>query len=95
MTHQYVVGEMSLLLARLHAAAGSDESAAEFEGLRQEAEHRTPSDLTDIEIRALALADAVCWESVHRGDCAAFEQQSAVAAELLEFGVCAGILSSF
>ena len=95
MTHQYVVGEMSLLLARLHAVAGSDESAAGFQGLRQDAECRAPSDLTDIEIRALALADAECWESLHRGDCAAFERQSATAADLLEFGVCAGILSSF
>jgi hypothetical protein len=95
MTHQYVVGEMSLLLARLHAAAGSDESAAGFDGLRLDAERRAPWDLADIEIRALALADALCWQSLHRGDCAAFERQSAIAADLLEFGVCAGILSGF
>jgi hypothetical protein len=92
MTQQYVVGELSALLATLQAVADSDESAGQIARLRREAESRLPWDLTDIEIRALALADGLCWASLARGNLSMFERQSAAGSQLLEFGMCAGLL---
>src|ERR1022692_4309590 len=43
-------------------------------------------------VGALALTDGRCWESLNRGDLAAFTRQAKVCAELHEFGVCAGLL---
>jgi hypothetical protein len=43
-------------------------------------------------MRALALADDLCWDSLDRGDTAAFTRQAAVCDELREFGVCADLL---
>jgi hypothetical protein len=45
-----------------------------------------------VTVRALALTDGLCWDSLNRGDTAAFTRQAAVCAELHEFGVCAGLL---
>lgn len=47
-----------------------------------------PAELT----RALALADLACWDSLDRGDAAAFARQSAVGADLRLFGACARLL---
>jgi hypothetical protein len=91
MTEQYVVGELSVLLAALQAVAGSD-SAGQIARLRREAESRPPWDLTDIEMRALALADGLCWASLARGNPSMFERQATVGSQLLEFGMCAGLL---
>jgi hypothetical protein len=44
-------------------------------------------------VRALELIDGLCWESLHRGDIAAFDHQAALGAELHEFGVCASLLT--
>jgi len=43
-------------------------------------------------VRALEVADRVCWESLTRGDAAAFIRQAEVCAELWEFGICGGLL---
>jgi hypothetical protein len=45
-----------------------------------------------VAVDALALAEGLCWDSLTRGDTAAFCRQAAVCAELHEFGVCAGLL---
>ena len=37
-------------------------------------------------------ADSVCWDSLTRGDTAAFVRQAAICAELWNFGVCADLL---
>jgi hypothetical protein len=42
--------------------------------------------------RALALTEGLCWDSLNRGDTAAFARQAAVCAELHDFGACAGLL---
>ena len=44
-------------------------------------------------VSALTLAEALCWDSLNRGDIAAFTRQAAVCAELHEFGVCACLLT--
>ncbi len=92
MTQQYVVGELSLLLARLAAVAGEDEAAGRVTRLRREAECRAPWNLTDIGLRALAIADGLCWASLRRGDATAFDEQAAAGAQLLEFGTSSGLL---
>lgn len=92
MTHQYVVGELSLLLAQLRAAATNEVSARAVTLLRREAETLPPSALVSVAARAVALADRMCWASILRGDAAAFDRQATACAMLYEFGVCAGLL---
>jgi hypothetical protein len=43
-------------------------------------------------VRALELVDRLCQDSLGRGDAVAFACQSAIGAELHDFGVCAGLL---
>jgi hypothetical protein len=92
MTQQYVVGELSMLLAGLQAVAGDAEQATRVAQLRREAECRPPWNLVDIEARALALADRLCWASLGDGKPTLFERQAVLGSQLLEFGVCAGLV---
>lgn len=92
MTQQYVVGELSLLLAQLRAVATNEVSVREIAGLRREAETLRPAGLVSVAVRAISLADRMCWDSIANGDTAAFARQAAAAATLHEFGVCAGLL---
>jgi hypothetical protein len=92
MTQQYLAGELSLLLARLQAAATKQASVRDVARLLLEAEAGPLTALTSVVVRALAQADTLCWDSLERGDAAAFVCQAAICAELCEFGVCAGLL---
>jgi len=92
MTTQYVAGELSLLLARLQGVATNDARARDVGRLRHEAETRPLMTLPLVAVQALEMADRVCWDSLTRGDIAAFVHQAAVCAELWEFGVCADLL---
>jgi hypothetical protein len=92
MTQQYLVGELSLLLGQLQAAMTKEASAVEVANLRQRAETGPRSSLAPVAVRALEVADWVCWDSLTRGDAVAFIRQAAVCADLWEFGVCAGLL---
>lgn len=92
MTQQYLAGELSLLLAQLQAIAADAAGVRDVARLRQEAETRPPMALPSVAVRALELADSVCWDSLTRGDTAAFVRQAATCAELWEFAVCAGLL---
>jgi hypothetical protein len=92
MTQQYLAGELSLLLARLQAVATDQASARHIARLRREAEAGPLTALSSLMVRALALTDALCWQSLQRGDTAAFTRQSTICAELWNFGVCAGLL---
>jgi len=92
MTTQYVAGELSLLLALLQGVATDDARARDVGRLRHEAETRPLMTLPPVAVQAVELADRVCWDSLHRGDAAAFSRQAAICAELREFGVCAGLL---
>lgn len=47
--------------------------------------------LGSVTVRALALAENLCWDSLSRGDTMAFTRQAAVCDELQEFGVCVGL----
>jgi hypothetical protein len=92
MTRHYLAGELSMLLARLQAVATDQASVRNVSHLRREAETGPLSALGLVVVRALGLADGLCWESLRRGDSAAFDRQAAIGAELREFALCAGLL---
>lgn len=93
MTRQYLSGELSVLLARLEAVATGRAATVAAARLRREAETWPVPALGCVVLRALALDDGLCWESLTRGDEAAFARQARVGADLREFGVCAGLLA--
>jgi len=96
MTQQYIAGELSVLLGWLQAAAAADEDGARCAGevarLRRAAETSPICTLADVEVRALQLADGLCWACLGRGDPGTFERLASVGAQLREFGVCSGLL---
>ena len=92
MTQQYLAGELSLLLGDLQAAMTDEAAAVEVTHLRQRAETGRRPAMVSVAVRALEVAECGCWDSLTRGDAAAFIRQATVCAELWEFGVCAGLL---
>ena len=92
MTRQYVAGELSVLLAHLQAVTTTEAAGRDTWSLRHAAETEPIPALGSVTVRALALTDGLCWDSLNRGDTAAFTRQAAVCAELHEFGVCACLL---
>jgi hypothetical protein len=92
MTRQYVAGELSVLLARVQDVTTTEAARREAWLLRHAAETVPLPDLSAVTVRALALAEGLCWESLSRGDTATFARQAAVCAELHQFGLCAGML---
>jgi hypothetical protein len=92
MTQQYLAGELSVLLEQVQAVATSNAARCQVCSLRHEAETEPVWALGGVTVRALALTEALCWDSLCRGDTAAFTRQAAVGAALREFGVCAGLL---
>lgn len=92
MTMQYLAGELSVRLAQL-LADDRDSVGAAAVRLRHQAETFPPDGLAPVVIRALALIDRVCWESLTRGDTDAFARQAAIGADVAEFGMCAGFLA--
>ncbi len=89
MTQQYVAGELSLRLGELQAVATGQERAREVARLRYEAETVPLAALGSVVVRALGLADRLCWDSLGCGDASTFSRQAAICAELWEFGICA------
>lgn len=92
MTRQHLAGELSVLLGQLQAAATTDVSGRDIWSLRHAAETAPVSSLGWVTLRALRLADQLCWDSLDRGDMAAFTRQASVSAALYDFGVLAGLL---
>ena len=92
MTRQHLAGELSVLLEHLQAVTFTEAAGRDAWSLRHAAETEPIPALGSVTVRALALADGLCWDSLNRGDTAAFTRQLAVCAELYEFGVCARLL---
>lgn len=92
MTGQYLIGELSVRLEQLQAAA-ADGPARDVARLRHEVENGPASALAPAAGRAVALADVLCWQSLGRGDVAAFALQASISADLRLFGVCARLLT--
>jgi hypothetical protein len=91
LTQHYLAGELSLLLQELQTAA-NESSAGAAAALRREVETVPLSALPWVMARALELSDGLCWDSLSRGDVAAFSAEAAICGELHVFGVCAGLL---
>jgi hypothetical protein len=92
MTQQYLAGQLSLLLADLQAVTATEAARHHASFLRHAAETEPIPALGSVILRALGLADNLCWDSLDRGDTMAFTRQAAVCDELQEFGVCSGLL---
>jgi hypothetical protein len=92
MTQQYLAGELSVLLERVQAVATTEAAGRDAWSLRQAAETGPIQALGCVTVRALALTERLCWDSLSRGDTAAFTRQAAAGAALHEFGVCASLL---
>jgi hypothetical protein len=91
MTQDYIIGELSVRLEQLQSTT-TDAAAREVTRLRYQVEAGPPAGLEWAALRALALADALCWESLARGDAAAFDRQAKASADLRQFAVCALLL---
>jgi hypothetical protein len=92
MTQQYLIGELSVRLEQLQAVAANG-TAGDVARLRHQVESGEMSRLAPATERALALADDLCWESLSRGDIAAFIRQARLSADLRLFGACARLLA--
>ena len=92
MTRQYLIGEMSLILADLQDLAGNEAAARDIARLRREAEMGGLAVLPCVAMRALELVDTFCRDALDRGDAAAFACQSTIGADLRDFSICAGLL---
>jgi hypothetical protein len=92
MTRQYVAGELSVLLEQLQAVTTTEASGRDAWALRHAAETEPIAALAAVTLRSLALTESLCWDSLNRGDTAAFLRQAAVSAELHDFGVYACLL---
>ena len=92
MTQQYVAGELSLRLWELQAVATDQERVREVGRLRYEAERVPRAALGSVVVRALGLADRLCWDSLGCGDALTFSRLAAISAELWGFGICARLL---
>ncbi len=90
MIQDHLIGELSARLEQLQSAAGT--RAGDVTQLRQQVETWPVSWLAAETIRAMALADQLCWDSLSRGDTHAFDRQAAISADLRLFGVCAQLL---
>jgi len=86
MTCQYLVGELSVRLEQLQATAGAA-AAPGVARLRTDVEAASPAGLAGVSARAMALADALCWESLSRGNIAAFNHQAEILAEIDQIDV--------
>jgi hypothetical protein len=91
MTQQYLVGELSSLLASLQPTA--DEVLADAVGeLRHEVEFSPPQMLPRLARKALNLTDLVCQEALEQGDADGFCRSVATAIALRDFAAGAGFL---
>lgn len=92
MTQEYLIGELSVRLERLQATAARN-TCGGLARLRDEVETGTPGSLVSATVRALTLADDLCWQSLSEGDTGAFVRQALVCADLRLFGICAHLLT--
>jgi hypothetical protein len=92
MTSQHIIGELSQILGDLEALSVNATLAPDLGQLRREAETGPLMSLRPVAVRALALTDGLCWESLTHADATGFLRQAAVGTQLHEFGLCSGLL---
>jgi hypothetical protein len=91
MTQQYLVGELSSLLAGLQPTPGAllDDAVG---NLRHEVEFSPPRMLPRLAQKALDLTDVVCRAALEQGDADRFCRSVGTAIALHDFTVGAGLL---
>jgi hypothetical protein len=89
MTQQYLVGELSSLLAGLQPSALQADAVR---NLRHDVEFSPPRLLPNLAQKALDLADLVCWAALDEGDAERFCHCAYTATALRDFAVDAGLL---
>jgi hypothetical protein len=82
-----------VLLSHLQAVTTTEAAGRDASSLRHAAETEPVQRLCWVTVRAMALAERLCWDSLSHGDAAAFTRQAAVCAELRDFGVFASMLN--
>jgi hypothetical protein len=90
MTQQYIVGELSALLAGLRPAP--DELGEAVSNLRHEVEFGPLPKLSVLAREAMALTDMICWVALEQGDVSGFRRYADTAAALREFTASANLL---
>jgi hypothetical protein len=90
-TQQYIVGELSSLLAVLESATEEFLGAA-VASLRYEVEFSPLGMFPRLAQKALDLTDLICWSALEQGDTDAFRRSAQAADALREFAVAAGLL---
>lgn len=91
MTEQYLVGELSALLADLQPVA-DDRLGAALRALRREVEARPPSRLRPLAERAVTLSESICWVTMDCGDMARFCDAVDAAVRMKDFTLSANLL---
>lgn len=89
-TQQYIVGELSSLLAGLQPTAGR--LGELVSGLRREIEASPLGGLPKLAREALDLTDRVCWLALEEGDVTSFRRSAGAAEALWEFAASANLL---
>jgi hypothetical protein len=87
MTQQYVIGQLSVLLADLEEAASQWQPAVR--DLRREVELSPLASLPSLAEEAMRLSDVICWDALERGDVSRFCGGVRSAYALGEFVDCA------
>jgi hypothetical protein len=91
MTQQYIVGELSLLIAGL-CPVSREQLATDVRKLRCRVESAPVGALGVLAAEATNVADRTCWSSLEEGDAGAFARQARAAALLHDFAVNANLL---
>jgi hypothetical protein len=91
LTQQYIVGELSSLLAELEPA-GEDSVRDAVGSLRYQVECSSVSMLPRLAQDALELTDLICRSALDHGDADAYRRSVTAGTALRDFTVAAGLL---
>ena len=91
MTCDYLAGELSRHLEAFQSVSSRGFSG-ELARLRRQAETLPVSALASVVVRALELADLLCWDCLQNGDSALFTREIQMCTDLHLFGVCSRLL---
>ena len=91
MTQQYILGELSSLLAELQPAPTALLDQA-LHDMRREVELSTVPILPRLATDAMTLTDTICWTALDQGNVAGFCRYASIAAALGDFTVSASLL---
>jgi len=91
MTQQYILGELSSLLAELQPAP-TDLLDDALHDLRRGVELSPPPMLPRLAKEAMTLTDMICWSALDQGNVSGFCRYASTAVALRDFTVSASLL---